>query len=491
MSKGEPRRIVLCASHSLMPSSRIDSWNQRVDLMNTPSSTVCRPVARRSFLEAGSLALGGLGLSDLLRSRAQAKEAGETSADTSVILIWLQGGPSHMETYDLKPEAPLEYRGECSPIATAAPGMDICEYLPEHARVADRFTLIRSIAHGFANHAGGAGRFLSGYNPLRVLDPLAQFPCLGPVVSKMLDGRRDPTMPRYVASAENVYGGGAASLGPAYLPFVVGGDPNSPKFKVNNLSLAPDLRHRLDDRRALLTAVDGLRRELDNSGLMESMDQFNREAASLLTSEKAREAFDLSKEDPKVRDKYGRHKWGQRALLARRLVEAGTSFVTMQMQNPQIPGAIGNWDIHAVNGHLFDDTRARLPVYDKAVAALIEDIYERGLDKKVMLIVSGEFGRTPRINPQKGTDSKVVQPGRDHYSAAMSVLVSGGGMQTGQVIGSTTSRGERPKTRRLDPNDLLATVYRHLGIDYRALVPDASGRPVPLIPHGEPIAELL
>jgi uncharacterized protein (DUF1501 family) len=173
------------------------------------------------------------------------------------------------------------------------------------------------------------------------------------------------------------------------------------------------------------------------------------------------------------------------------LVEAGSSFVTMQMQNPGVPNGIGNWDIHAVNGHLFNDTRARLPIFDRAVAALIEDIYDRGLDKKVMVIVSGEFGRTPRINPQKGTQSKVMQPGRDHYPGAMSVLVSGGGMQTGQVIGSTTAKGERPKDRKLDPNDLLATVYRHLDIDYREMVPDNSGRPVPLIPGGTPISELL
>ncbi|MBP85490.1 MAG: hypothetical protein CMJ64_02045 [Planctomycetaceae bacterium] len=452
----------------------------------------CRgPLNRRSFLEAGSLALGGLALGDLLRLRAKATEAGNKPTDTSVILIWLQGGPSHMETYDLKPEAPSDYRGECQPIETVAPGMSVCEYLPMHAKVADKFNLIRSIAHGFANHAGGAGRFLSGYNPLRPLDPLAQYPCLGPVVSKMLEGRRDPAMPRYVANANNVYGGGSASLGPAYLPFVVARDPNDPKFAVNNLSLAPNLKDRLDDRRALLGAIDGVRSDVDRSGVMEALDKYNQQAVNLLTSDCARDAFDISKEDPKLRDRYGRHRWGQRALLARRLVEAGSSFVTMQMQNPSVPGGIGNWDIHAVNGHLFDDTRARLPIFDRAVATLIEDIYERGLDKKVMVIVSGEFGRTPRINPQKGTSSKVIQPGRDHYPGAMSVLVSGGGMQTGQVIGSTTSKGERPKDRKLDPNDLLATVYRHLGIDYREAVPDHNGRPTPLIPGGTPISELL
>ena len=449
------------------------------------------PVSRRSFLEVGSLALGGLTLPDLLSRRAAARETVGGAVDTSVILIWLQGGPSHMETYDMKPEAPVEYGGLLKPIQTTAPGMDICELLPLHARVAHRFNVIRSIAHGFANHAGGAGRFLSGYNPLRPLDPKSQFPCLGPVVSKMLQGKRDLSMPNYVASATNVYGGGSAGLGPAYLPFVIGGDPNSPGFKVNNLSLAPAIKDRLGDRTLLLGALDGLRRDVDNSRLMDSIDKFNREAINLLTSERARRAFDISQEHPRIREKYGRHRWGQRALLARRLVEAGTSFVTMQMQNPGISGGIGNWDIHAVNGHLYDDAKARLPVFDKAISALVDDIYQRGLDKKVMVIVAGEFGRTPRINPQKGTSSKVMQPGRDHYPGAMSVLVSGGGMQTGQVIGETTAKGVRPKQRQLDPNDLLATVYRFLGIDYDAMIPDTSGRPVPLIPDGTPIRELL
>jgi hypothetical protein len=459
--------------------------------MSSHETKCLGPLTRRSFLEAGSLALGSLTLPDLLRGRSHAAAASHPPADTSVILIWLQGGPSHMETYDLKPDAPIDYRGLCRSIETVVPGMDLCEHLPLHAKVADRFNLIRSISHGFANHAAGAGRFLSGYNPFKLLDPLAQYPCLGPVVSRMLEGRRDPALPRYVGNATNVYGGGSATLGPAYLPFVVSGDPNAEDFKVNNLSLAANLKDRLDDRRALLGAIDGLRSEVDRTGAMATLDKYNQEAINLLTSDRAKDAFDISKEDAKTREKFGRHKWGQRALLARRLVEAGVSFVTMQMQNPSIPKAIGNWDIHAVNGHLFDDTAARLPPYDRAIAALVEDLYDRGLDKKVMLIVSGEFGRTPRINPQKGTSSKIVQPGRDHYPGAMSVLVAGGGMRTGQVIGSTNAKGERPKDRKLDPNDLLASIYRHLGIDYAEMVPDNSGRPVPLIPHGEPMPELL
>lgn len=445
------------------------------------------PQTRRSFLQAGFLTLGGLGLSDLLRLRANADP--QSSPDTSVILIWLQGGPSHMETYDLKPDAPLDYRGEMNPIATQVGGLDVCELLPLHARVANKFTIIRSISHGFANHAGGAGRFLSGRDPLRPLDPQSQFPTIGTIVNRV-QANRNVGIPNYIGNQNRVYGGGSAYLGESALPFVVAGDPNADNFRVPNLSLAPQLKQRLDDRVTLLSAFDDMRRGIDRSGSIAAMDKFNEQALGLLTSDKARKAFDISLEDPKTRERYGRHKWGQRALLARRLVEAGCSFVTMQMQNPGIPGGIGNWDIHAVNGHLYDDTRARLPVFDKAIAALIEDIYARGLDNKVMVVVTGEFGRTPRINPQKGTQSKVVQPGRDHWPGAMSVLVSGGNMTMGQVIGSTTANGAYAKDRKLEPNDLLASMYRFLGIDYDRSFLDPSGRPMPILPHGEPIAEL-
>lgn len=445
------------------------------------------PQSRRSFLQAGFLALGGLGLGDLLRLRAQAENAHRD--DTSIILIWLQGGPSHMETYDLKPEAPLDYRGEMVPIRSSVPGMDLCELLPQHAKVADKFTIIRSISHGFANHAGGAGRFLSGRDPLRPLDPISQFPTIGTVVSRMKKSR-DVGVPNYVGSANRVYGGGSSYLGESELPFVVGRDPNEDNFSVPNLGMSGSLKDRLEDRVALLNSFDEMQRNIDRTGSLASIDEFNDRAISLLTSDRAKQAFDITSEDPKTREKYGRHKWGQRALLARRLVEAGVSFVTMQMQNPRVPNAIGNWDIHAVNGHLFDDTRARLPIFDRAIAALIDDIYQRGLDRKVMVVVTGEFGRTPRINPQKGTRSKVIQPGRDHWPGAMSVLVSGGGMPMGQVIGSTTSNGAYAKDNKLDPNDLLATMYQHLGIDYRTEFIDGAGRPLSILPFGKPIAEL-
>ncbi|MEQ8785700.1 MAG: DUF1501 domain-containing protein [Pirellulaceae bacterium] len=460
--------------------------------MNRAPLQCAGPQSRRSFLEAGLLGLTGLGLGDLLRMRAQAASspAASDASDTAVILIWLQGGPSHMETYDLKPEAPVEYRGEMRPIQTKTPGMDLCELLPQHAALADKFTIIRSISHKFANHAGGAGRFLSGRDPLRPLERTSQFPTIGTIVGRMRENRK-VGVPNYVGNQPNVYGGGAAYLGESALPFVVPGDPNADNFQVPNLSLAPQLRDRLDDRLALLSAFDQMRsrRELAASG--SEMDKFNQQAMNLLTSDKARDAFDMSQEDPRTRERYGRHRWGQRALLARRLVEAGVSFVTMQMQNPGLPGTIGNWDIHAVNGHLFDDTRSRLPVFDQAVSALIEDVHARGLDKKVMVIVSGEFGRSPRINPQKGTRSGVMQPGRDHWPGAMSVLVSGGGLRMGQVIGSTTAKGEYAKDDKLDPNDLLATVYRFLGIDYSYAFRDHAGRPLPILPYGQPIQQLI
>jgi len=462
----------------------------------TPSHPCAGPISRRGFLEAGSFLAGGLGFCDILRSRACA--AATTSRpsrdDTSVILIWLQGGPSHMETYDLKPGAPVEYRGLMNPIKTNASGMEICELLPLHARVADKFSIIRSITHQDSQHAQGSVRFLSGRHTASV-DPISEFPCVGSIVAKMREDRQRG-VPNHVASSLRAYGDGNGYLGESTMPFVVGGNPGAPGFKVPNLTVSPALKGRLDDRAALLKAIDNFRRETDSSLSMSSMDSFNQRALDLLTSEKARQAFDLALESEATRDRYGRHEWGQRALLARRLVEAGCSFVRMDMNNPNTPGVdetrtAGNWDIHAVNGDLYYDLAVRLAPFDRAVAALVQDIYDRGLDRKTMLIVAGEFGRTPRINPARGTRSGVMQPGRDHWPGAMSVLVSGGGAPMGQVIGSTTDKGEYPKDNPLDPNDLLATVYRHLGIDQEHAFLDRSGRPMPILPHGKPIAELL
>lgn len=466
--------------------------------MSPDQSVFCPgPMSRRSFLEAGYLALGGLGLSDLLRRRALAdsiRGATNSNDDTAVIFIWLLGGPSHMETYDMKPNAPSDYRGQLNPIATNAPGIEICELLPLHARVADKFSIIRSISHEDSQHARGSVRFLSGRKTQSV-NPISEFPTVGPVVAKMRE-HRNVGVPNYVASSARAYGGGSAYLGESSMPFVVGGNPGAPGYSVPNLSLSNGLKNRLDDRVELLKAFDKMRKDIDLNGSMESMDDINQQALGLLTSEKARLAFDLTQESDATRDRYGRHKWGQRALLARRLVEAGSSFVTMYMNNPDVPGSQknrihANWDIHAINGDLYYDLGVRMPPFDRAVSALIEDIYARGLDKKVLLVVSGEFGRTPRITVQPGTKSKVMQPGRDHWPGAMSVLVSGGGAPMGQVIGSTTAKGEYAKDNKLDPNDLLATVYRFMGIDQNHEFLDRSGRPMPILPHGSPIKELI
>ena len=293
----------------------------------------------------------------------------------------------------------------------------------------------------------------------------------------------------------DTYALGSAYLGPKYVPFAVDGDPSSPKFEIKNVSLNAELAGRLEDRVRLLKSVDQMRRDIDASGMMASMDHFNQQAISLMTSPQARDAFDLSKEPEKLRDRYGRHSWGQRALMARRLVEAGCSFVTVAWENPFVSGVAQpkngyyNWDSHAVNCDLWDDARGRLPIYDKALTALIEDLHDRGLTKKVLLVVTGEFGRSPRVSTSDGPKGR--RNGREHWPGAMSVLVAGGGMQHGQVVGSTNSKGEHPHDRPLTPADLWATVYRHLGIDQNATIDDHTGRPQHLLPSGTPIRELI
>ncbi len=469
--------------------------------MRRPAQPCSGPISRRSFLEIGSLAVAGLGMSDLLRLRAVASESRGADSDTAVIFVWLPGGPPHMETFDMKPNAPSDYRGEFHPTPTVVPGMDVCELLPLHAKHADKFNIIRSIAHQFADHGGGHKKFLTGRDPREPTGFVNDYPMVGSMAAKMRE-RRNVGVPNYVNICDagrqdiDVFSFGSAYLGSETHPFTVVGDPSAKGFEIKNLSLIPELAGRLEDRRRLLAGFDRLRREIDDTGAMEAMDEFNQRAIQLLTSDRARVAFDLALEPDAVRDRYGRHAWGQRALMARRLVEAGASFVTVVMENPMPSGglpkcAVYNWDSHAVNCHMFDDFRLRAPYFDQSVTALIEDIYSRGLDKKVLLIVTGEFGRTPRINPAVGTQTGIMQPGRDHWPQAMSVVVSGGGMRTGQVIGSTNAKGEHPKDRPLTPNDLWATMFQHLGIDIEHSFPDHFGRPMPILPHGEPIRELV
>ena len=470
--------------------------------MNDGTSFCPGPVSRRSFMEIGGAACG-LGLAGLLEAKAKSVPSGLSGKDTSVIFVWLPGGPPHMEMYDMKPEAPKEYRGQFMPIKTKVPGMDVCELLPQHAKVADKFNIIRSIHHGFADHGGGHKRFLTGRKPATPTGTLNNTPCVGSMASAVLDGKRDTNgLPNYVVmgngrvNSVDTFAFGSAYLGSHTHPFRISADPNAPNFKVENLTLERAVRDRLGDRASLLGGFDKMRRDVDASGLADSMDVFNQRALSMMTSQTVRDAFDLSKEKDAVRDRFGRHEWGQRAILARRLVERGVPWVTVVMENPYVSGikmpkyGTYNWDSHAVNCHLYDDARRRFPIYDKVVTAMIEDLYARGLDKRVLLVVTGEFGRTPRITVRSGSQTKVDQPGRDHWPKAMSMLVSGGGMRTGQIIGTTNKKGEYPVERAMTPNDLWATVYEHLGVDYTHEFPDHAGRPMPMLPFGAPIPEL-
>lgn len=466
--------------------------------MTTEGRGCVGPISRRSFAQIGSLAFSGFGLADLLRLRAASALASpvKQEPDTAVIFLWLPGGPPHMEMYDMKPDAPEEYRGIFRPIKTNVTGIDVCELMPLHARIADKYTLVRSVAHEFADHGGGHKRFLTGRLPATPTGFVNDAPAVGSIVSRCFESRHRP-VPNYIAGTDagrsgvDVFSFGAAYLGQAHTPFMVGGDPSDPAFSVQNLSVSREIGERLTERVHLTKKFDQLKRAVDQSGSMDALDQFNQRALRLLTSDAARRAFDLSEEPAALRERYGHHAWGYRALLARRLVEAGCTFVTMVLENPvgrgqpYPPGVIYNWDSHAVNGHIFDDAKFRLPIYDQAVTALVEDLHARGLTKRVLLIVTGEFGRTPKISHDKG------RPGRDHWPNAMSMLLCGGGMQTGQVVGTTTSKGEHPKDRPLTPNDLWATVYAHLGIDPELSFPDYGGRPMPILPFGNPIPELM
>jgi hypothetical protein len=435
--------------------------------------------SRRDFLRAGFLGLGGLTLGNLCQLRAQ---GAAITRDTAVLLLFVHGGPSHLETYDLKPDAPDEIRGPFSPIATAVPGIRICEHLPRHAQVARRFTLIRSCTHDEADHFAGHRRFLSGYGRLKPGTGYeSYYPQVGAVANRFLRGRQ-----RGVPAALAV--GGVVVNGPDYsagisegfwngiyrVPIVNGG--------LRDANLAVDSR-RFEDRLALRQSFDRLRRDLDTRGSMEVMDEFNQQALDILTTDTVRRAFDLSQENDRLRDQYGPG-YGQEVLTARRLVEAGVPFVTVRAPGSG-PGTMAyDWDDHAVNWDMLGAMHARLPRYDQVVSTLINDLYDRGLDRRVLLVVTGEFGRTPRLEHRDG------RIGRDHWPSAMSILISGGGMPMGQVIGSTTSNGERPRERPLDPHDVLATLYHHLGIDHRQNIMDPTGRPLPLT-RGETIAELV
>ncbi len=446
----------------------------------------CDGVSRRSFVQTGLAAISSLSLPGLLQAREASIAAGGPRKDTSVILIWLDGGPSHMDMFDMKPDAPEEYRGIWSPIATNVPGVQITELMPKLAKSADKYCLLRSLHHDNGDHFAAGHVMLTSYFGATGVNTAGHNPSLGSVTAKVC-GPRKIGMPPYVAiptaSSIGLRPGYFAAnyLGVEFNPFETEGDPNSDKFTVNNMQLAPGLSvNRLDDRRELLSHFDRMRRDVDKSGLGEAMDRFGQTAYGMVTGTAAREAFDLTREDAATREAYGRNTWGQSTLLARRMVEAGSTFISVHM---------GGWDHHwdlkkALEAHLFK--------VDAAVSSLVNDLSTRGLLEKTLVVMCGEFGRTPRMNNggNGGPAGSRGTPGRDHWGNSMSCFLAGGGVRGGQVVGATNRRGEMPADRPCTPADLHASIYHVLGIDPKIAFLNHSGRPTAAVDKGQVIEEL-
>jgi hypothetical protein len=441
---------------------------------------LCDQVSRRAFLQIGGLAMGGLSLPQLLRAES---EAGLASSHKAVIMIFLSGGPPHQDMVDLKPEAPVEIRGEFSPIRTRVPSIHICEHLPRLAAMMDRFAIIRSLVGSEGAHA--AFQCMTGHTQAR--QPQGGWPALGSVVSK-LQGETYPALPSFVGLSPKMTTttwadpGQPGFLGLAHAPF----KPNADGMA--DMVLRGTTMEQLGDRKALLSSFDTLRRDLDASGQLRGADTFTAQALNILTSSKLALALDLDREDPRLRDRYGRGSpkpagYGDAGpllndyfLAARRLVEAGVRVVTL---------AYGRWDWHGKPyGTTFENARDHLPMLDRGLTALLDDLHDRGLNKDVSVVVWGEFGRTPKINPQGG---------RDHWPQVACALLAGGGMRTGQVIGSTNRLGEYAKDRPVTFAEVFATLYGNLGIDARtATVTDLTGRPQYVVEdNAEPLPELL
>jgi hypothetical protein len=430
----------------------------------------CDGISRREFLKIGGLALGGFALTDVLAAEAQ---AGIRSSHKAIIMVFLPGGPPHQDMFDLKLDAPSEIRGEFKPIATKVSGIQICEHMPRIAAMMDKFAIIRSLVGARDEHASHICN--SGYN----ISDLRQnhAPCLGSVVSK-LQGPVEKTVPAFVGLApkmghmEWADPGEPGFLGLEHSPLQPNGQMMA-DMVLNGISL-----DRLADRRRLLASVDRFRKGVDS---VKGMDALNQRAYDLLTSTKLVNALDVTKEDPKVRERYGKGTnvnvddggpdWNDQFLVARRLVEAGVRCVTL---------AFSRWDYHNDN---FGQLKNHLPRLDQAVSTLVQDIHDRGLDKDVSVVVWGEFGRSPRINKDAG---------RDHWPRVSCALLAGGGMRTGQVIGSTNRFGEEADERPIHYQDVFATLYHNMGIDISSTaVTDTLGRPHYLLDGHEPIAELI
>jgi hypothetical protein len=436
---------------------------------------------RRSFLKAGILGTAGLSLAELLRLEARAGAAARTP---SVIILWMRGGPSHLDMWDPKPDAPAEYRGEFGVRPTGVPGILLSDLLPLCGKVMGKWSIVRSLTHNDAGHSSGDQICFTGY-PAGPNPDENVMPSCGSVVSKQL-GHLTPHLPAYVMIPRMVPGTGPAYLGVAHKPFETGADPARPgPFRVPNFVPAGGVTlEQLGDRRRLLGSFDQLRRDVDNSGQLDALDRFGRQAWSILTSAAARDAFDLDKEPTAVRERYGfmppfdpkaskrcgAPAWSQRILLARRLVEAGVRLVTVDLRW---------WDTH-VKG--FESLRLGfLPRFDRAYSALIEDLDQRGLLASTLVVAWGEFGRTPRVNKDAG---------RDHYPNVFSAALAGGPVRGGRVVGASDEKGAFPKANPKTPQDVLATLYHHLGIDTEKEYANSTGRPMRVLPSGQPIDEL-
>lgn len=420
----------------------------------------CDGVRRREFLRVGVLGGSALSLANHLRW-ASAGESGSGPAKAA-IFVNLGGGPSHLDTFDLKPEAPAEFRGEFNPIATTVPGVQICEHLPKLAACADRYTILRGVSHTLAAHELGSSYVHTGNRPISSL----QFPSHAAVVAKELGGADD--LPSSVAIPTSRHGAGY--LGVRYAAFGTGSAPKAGKpFSVRGVSLDGSLSiAQVDRRHALLEDLDTMFREVeDDSQLVEGLDAFSRQAHTIITSPRARHAFDVSREERSFAAPFGNHDFGQSCLLATRLVEAGVRFVTVQL---------GGWDTHADNWKKLKSSL--LPTLDEGLAALFLGLEQRGLLESTCVLVTGEFGRTPKINQRAG---------RDHYPRAMFMVMAGGGVQGGQVIGASDAKGTEPAGAAIRPDDVAASLYRCLGIDPKKEYRTATGRPVMIVRDGRPI----
>jgi len=447
----------------------------------------CDGLSRRSFLQVGMAGMGSLGLGDLLRAKSAAAESGTQHKDTSVILLWLDGGPGHMDLYDLKPMAPAQYRGLWTPIRTNVPGFDIGELFPLQAKIADKFSIVRSLHHNTGDHFTGGHWMLTGRGGVSGGDNASRSPFIGSMAAKVL-GPRNPGMPPLVSVPYGMSIGlrpgyfGAHFLGAQHNPFETQADANNANFKVRNIALPDGLSvKRLDDRRTLAGTFDTIRRDADQHGMLAAMDRFDQQAFEMVAGARARQAFDINTEDDQLRDRYGRNSWGQSTLLARRLVEAGSTFVTCHF---------GGWDNH---WNLKSAMESYLPRVDQAVSALFEDLVARNLYERVLVVLCGEFSRTPRMNDggNGGPPLSMGTPGRDHWGNAMFCLLGGGGVRGGQIVGSTDRLGESPKTRPIRPGDIHHTIFHVLGIDPETPFVNHAGRPIPAIDHGSLIEELV